>query len=163
MKACILCNEVKPLSEYYRHKAMSDGYLGRCKECHKSEIKKNRDKNSEYYRNYDAYRYKNDPRVKQRHNRYLSTTEGIAAIRRGQKKFIINNPEKRAAHIMVSNAVRSGRLLKPTNCPVCGGFKPRREIHAHHNDYTRPLEVEWMCAKCHANHHKTIDTTISPV
>ena len=48
-KDCFKCGEVKPLSEYYKHKAMGDGHLGKCKLCTKKdtasriEIKKKTD------------------------------------------------------------------------------------------------------------------------
>lgn len=43
MKICFKCNVEKPLTEYYKHKAMSDGYLGKCKVCTKSDTKKRTD------------------------------------------------------------------------------------------------------------------------
>jgi hypothetical protein len=58
------------------------------------------------------------------------------------------------AYRHVRNAIKSGLLMRPDICSKCGD-KPalasdgRSRIHAHHHDYNRPLDVEWLCAKCH--------------
>jgi len=56
------------------------------------------------------------------------------------------NPEKARAHRLVKYAVKTGKLIKPSVCPRCGLAKP---VQAHHPDYSKPLEVDWMCEKCH--------------
>lgn len=45
---------------------------------------------------------------------------------------------------------RRGKLLKPGKCGRCGGPEPQK----HHADYTKPLEVEWVCRPCHLAIHK---------
>lgn len=54
------------------------------------------------------------------------------------------NPEKYKAQKMVFTALRNGSL-KRYPCDVCGN--PKSE--AHHEDYTKPLEVDWYCKKHH--------------
>ncbi len=60
------------------------------------------------------------------------------------------NPEKARAHWTIRNAVRSGRLVAPDHCERCG-VECRPD--AHHDDYGAPLEVEWLCVRCHRRHH----------
>lgn len=47
----------------------------------------------------------------------------------------------------VGSAVRRGELTRPTVCPVCNSSENR--IEAHHEDYSKPLEVSWLCSRCH--------------
>lgn len=55
------------------------------------------------------------------------------------------------AHQAVQRALASGKLLRQP-CEQCGAPK----THAHHADYSKPLEVQWLCPLCHkAVHRKT--------
>ena len=63
---------------------------------------------------------------------------------------------KRAQHI-VGKAIQKG-ILMPLPCENCGCYKKAKDgrnlIHAHHNDYNKPLEVTWLCQSCHHGWHK---------
>lgn len=45
-------------------------------------------------------------------------------------------------------AVQRGELEKKP-CERCGALK----VEAHHHDYSKPLDVEWLCKKCHNKEH----------
>jgi len=48
----------------------------------------------------------------------------------------------------VRHEVEMGRLVRQP-CEVCGAEK----VHAHHDDYSRPLDVRWLCPSHHREHH----------
>jgi hypothetical protein len=57
--------------------------------------------------------------------------------------------ERRRAYILVQGALSRGDLIRRP-CEVCG---LGRRIHAHHDDYTQPLVVRWLCTQHHKQHH----------
>jgi hypothetical protein len=63
-------------------------------------------------------------------------------------RFRAKYPEKARAHDAVKNAVKAHRLLKPTVCGRCGR-RPAEPLHAHHADYSKPLDVTFVCRPCH--------------
>lgn len=68
-------------------------------------------------------------------------------------RYRANNAEKRIAHDMVCNAVAAGKL-KAKPCERCGFALG---VQAHHEDYSKPLEVVWLCTKCHGARHREIN------
>jgi len=154
MKHCFKCGAEKPLTEFYKHPKMKDGRVNKCKECNKKDVRENRAAKVDYYRAYDANRFQNDPRVRERNERYKKTESGKAVIQKSRKKWINKNPEARSAHVILGNAVKNGRIKKPHNCSRCGKYERSRKIHAHHHDYALPLDVTWLCAQCHTDEHK---------
>jgi hypothetical protein len=66
-------------------------------------------------------------------------------LRENAIRWRANNPEKVRAHSRVAHAVRRGDLVRQP-CEECGST----ETHAHHDDYSKPLEVRWLCAVHHA-------------
>lgn len=151
MKTCFKCGASKPLTEFYKHSKMKDGFLNKCKECAKRDTKENRTLHADYYRQYDRDRFQTDPKVRERHRRYQKTENGKKSIRQTNLRWVERNLEKRAAHIILGNRIRKGEVVKPDVCSCCGkgGI-----IHGHHSDYSRPLDVEWLCPACHVEKHR---------
>lgn len=151
MKTCFKCHEEKPEAEFYAHGMMSDGLLGKCKECTKADVRENYRKNRDHYRAYEKKRFRENPARREAAKIYSQTENGKKASAAARKKWLENNKDKRAAHIILGNAVKSGRILKPKECQKCRASGVR--IHGHHHDYAKPLDVTWLCAPCHAKEH----------
>ena len=66
-------------------------------------------------------------------------------------EWIKNNQETRTAHKAVRSALGKGLLIKPYFCDDCG--KQAKVIDGHHDDYTKLLEVRWLCRSCHILAH----------
>lgn len=61
------------------------------------------------------------------------------------------HPERERARQRVARLVRVGKLIRPNSCPKCG---ISTKVEAHHEDYTKPEQVNWMCKKCHGVEHR---------
>jgi len=109
---------------------MADGHLNKCKECTRSDVAKYRSENIEKIRAYDRAR-------------------GARQTKEYAKEYRRKFPLKYKATNMVNNAIRSGNLHKEP-CSICGnkGF-----VHAHHDDYSKPLNVRWLCPAHHSQWH----------
>lgn len=110
---------------------MRDGYLNKCKICTREDSMRNRINNIEYYRNYDRGR---------------GNRQGYEYT----KCYRELNPIKYKAHSEVNKAMIKGQLKKQP-CEVCN---KKERIVAHHSDYSRPLDVTWLCEVHHKEWHK---------
>lgn len=150
MKVCKECNQEKPLTEFYKHAKMADGHLNKCIECVKARIEKHREVNLEKIRAYDRQRDSQPHRVKAR-KEYLKTEAGKQAKKRAMDAYKKRYPLKYASHVITGNAIRDGKLTPASNCSVCNSTE---KIEGHHDDYTKPLEVRWLCESCHKEWHR---------
>lgn len=153
-KRCFKCHCLKPLDDFYRHPRMADGHLNKCKECAKADVNKNRAENLEYYNEYDRNRFQNDPerRAFQLEQMRMWATNNKEKAHSFPKQWQARNPEKRKCHLSVASAIANGTLVKSESCQSCGTSDGR--IHGHHPDYTKPLDVMWLCAACHSRQHR---------
>lgn len=68
----------------------------------------------------------------------------------GRRTHII--PSHDTARVKLRQAVRSGKVAKPSTCSECG--KGGCRIEGHHEDYSRPFDVIWLCTLCHGKRHR---------
>ena len=128
-KTCFKCGETKPLADFYKHSQMADGRIGKCKSCNKADVIANRLSKVEYYRSYDRER-------------------GSRQTAQDVRNYREANPNKHKAHGMVARAIRSGKLFREL-CEVCSEL----DVHAHHDDYSKPLNIRWLCPVHHKKWH----------
>lgn len=87
-----------------------------------------------------------DPAVTRNHCRPCADRANRSATE-GVRRWRAANPNRMRAHNAIRTAVKNGTLVRPSTCSSCG--KADRKITADHHDYTKPLEVTWLCYVCH--------------
>jgi hypothetical protein len=147
-KTCFKCRRVKPISEFYVHSQMADGHLGKCKDCTKLDVA-------------DRVEVKKHDPVWIAMERERCRIKSADARKRGvrwktdpetSKRWRQRNRNKQHAHNVAAYAVKTGRIQKAEICTCCG-LKVNR-LHKHHPDYSRPLDIVWLCSSCHGMQHR---------
>lgn len=128
-KHCAECGEVKPATAFYAN-------AKRCKTCYCARVRANYQANRVARAEYERARYQRPERK--------------AAVLASASRRKERHPEKARATWAVSNAIRDGRLI-PQPCERCGA-----KAQAHHDDYSRPLDVRWLCFTHHREVHGQI-------
>lgn len=134
---------------------------GECQKCKKREYMRNwyAKKSPEERREVVARR---DPEAVKRNDRkrYYRNWENRRAVadeysrthretvREANERWVKRNPDKRSAQITAGNARRDGKLQQGP-CEFESTGECRGRIEMHHDDYSKPLEVRWLCAGHH--------------
>lgn len=142
----------KENAEHYRNYAKE--YREKNIESIKEKEKIRRQTKSKQIRDYERQYAKSDRgrEVKRQiQKRYMSTDKGKEMQKVASKKYVERNPVKKKCHSDVRTAIKNGSLVPSKVCERCGevGLK----LHAHHDDYSLPLSVRWLCSICHADWH----------
>jgi len=171
-KVCTGCKVEKFFDEFGKDKKAFDGLNQKCKDCCKarakisvrseSALKKSRiyrlqwqkerrpmlnERCKQYYLN-NIEKRREYLKIKQKE--YLQTQKGKLAHKNNSKEFREKNPEKIEAQQSTRRAIKKGLLIRPKICSKCQkNCKP----HAHHEDYSKHLDIIWLCNDCHYNHH----------
>ena len=93
---------------------------------------KNPNYDTEYKKTHEVKKYKRSPQ----------------ATNRAIRKWRLAHPDRNKAHRLVFVGIRNGSI-KRHPCEICGLEKSE----AHHEDYSKPLEVTWLCRP----HHREAD------
>lgn len=153
MKQCKKCGKELDLDQFYVHSMMLDGHLNICKECTKKRVHDHREKNIEKIQAYDRERGRGEKRksaLVARQNRQKKEDK----IGYNEKRRLYNSKRekiKNNARQKLDRAVNNGLIRRPNRCDDCGiECKP----HGHHEDYSLPLNVIWVCTACHGLRHR---------
>lgn len=173
-KKCTKCGKMKDIKAFSICRAAKDGRQSRCKECQAAYFAGNRKARMAYQRRYRAAhreavlawsrKYEATHRATRRaHTRQYDATHREARRAYARKRYRTNrermiasavnwhelHPKQRRARNAVNHAKDRGDLvLQP--CEICGSTE---NVHGHHPDYSKPLEVCWLCASCHQRLH----------
>lgn len=88
---------------------------------------------------------------KQRGRWILKSAAARKKGREATRAWQAADPRRAHCHREVKKAIREGRLERPDDCSVCGPTD--YQIDAHHEDYDKPLEIMWLCRRCHTRLH----------
>jgi hypothetical protein len=160
-KTCTKCQQAFPVEAFrpYRRR----GYVGRhswCPTCERTEQLARR----------------RQPEVRARaRSRWISKADRTRTCRKCERELSISafdphrwvcrvcrhkhdskrrDPAKQRARVVLKEAVRWGKIVKPKHCQECGQAVPPARLQGHHHDYSKPLEARWLCATCHGRAHR---------
>lgn len=127
IKKCIDCGFVGDVNSFGKHNMSRDGYDPYCRKC--------RNKRTAKYRNKKI----NDPKYKEQQKiAHKNWKNGLSDTEKNKFK----------CRQICNRAIRAGKIKKE-NCFLCNDDK----CEAHHIDYDYPLNVIWLCKKCHYKVH----------
>lgn len=112
--------------------------------------------NEEYNAYFRAYREKNRAKMRaynRAYNKKYRANHGYQNEQNSKDRY----PEKEKARRQLQHAVRAGMLPK-LPCQVCGDICAQ----AHHHDYSKPLDVIWLCPVHHMDRHRDRRTKDKP-
>jgi hypothetical protein len=167
-RECTICKQEKPLEEFGKSKKGKYGHDAQCKKCRyqrtgRAHFLANKEKcyanaakwhkeNREHINKKNKERYDADPsKVLERQRLYPYIA------RESTKRYREKHREKVNAQCQLRDHVKRGNIIKPTTCSICNSDQ---WIEAHHADYTKPLEVVWLCKKCHVAIHKGLQDRV---
>jgi len=129
---------------------VNDGRKAECKDCvhdyyiaNQASIKQ---RMAEYRRDHVEEIAIANKKYRQSHRHSVNANNMAYKKRRG-------NAIKRRAHVFLKRMIDKGRIIRPNKCSLC-----RKECKpdGHHPDYFDPLNVIWLCRKCHKLVHKDL-------
>ena len=140
VKICSKCHREKLSSDFYKQSTSKDGHNAWCKTCHKQWQKQNPECSRKSVRKY-----------LQKNPTYLTEwkEKNKSHLRRYWRRYKRQLPEEiKKAYVVFKQAKLTG-AISPQPCEICG-MEP---TVGHHEDYSKPLEVVWLCDLHHREIH----------
>lgn len=141
-RTCTTCGLSLPLDRFYVKDKRTGRLTARCKKCDNEASRAYRAKTPLT----DDQRAEIRARQQKLRDEWRKDPEWRARRRRNHKKVRERYPDRMYANNALAGAVRRGQVVRPSSCSQCDNT---RDIQAHHEDYSKPLEVIWLCRDCH--------------
>jgi hypothetical protein len=136
MRKCRLCEKIKPVDAFGKSKNYRDGIKNDCKSCCNEAVAM----------------YRRTPEGMAKKSAYDKQYKSLHREAKNRYSYRWNdaNREKKNAQASAWQAIKAGKLVR---LPCwCGETK----VEGHHLDYSKPLEVIWLCRKHHAGLHRSL-------
>jgi hypothetical protein len=127
-KTCSKCGKEKGLKHFDKNPGRKHDVHSQCKDCKV------------------IYRLENAEKIKA----YRQTGANKESRRIGSIKYRLKFPHVGKATGLLNRAVRLGEIIPSDICSACN---KKSKTEAHHHDYSKPLEVVWLCRGCHIGLH----------
>ena len=143
MKTCTRCGVNKDESLFGANKSSEDGLHYKCKECASVYQKERRERLNASKP--PGWKEKSKDRAKYM-EQWITNNPGYMTAKK--REWWKKNKDKLKVKDAVRYAIKTGKLVK-TPCHICGDV----QVEGHHPDYSRPLDVVWLCRKHHNEVH----------
>lgn len=127
-RICERCQTEKPLEEFYRNRSRPQGRSYWCKDCCKL--------------------YERLPHRKGRHTKWRNSPKGKLKTKQYSQEHYQGEKPKQKARSAIHRLIKMG-IVKRMPCEICGDGNSQ----GHHPNYSKPLEVMWLCQ----SHHYDLD------
>lgn len=146
---CSACKQFKPNSEFNKNGYRKNGLASECRPCeHERKLTFRKSERGKLWKKlYNGSEHGKRLAKEQKRKWYYTENGRISSQNR---RLDPDERPKRRARWKLCNALRSGRMEKPTTCSKCG--KESSRIHGHHHKGYKPehwLDVIWLCPMCH--------------
>jgi len=136
-RRCNVCQKEKSLEDFYRDKTKTLRRDYTCIECRRM-LNRVRDRD----------RDKTPERVKKSKD-WVQSERGKERARQRRRQNYNINRERHQAQTIIRRLIKMGIIARQP-CEICGN-EPSK---GHHLDYSKPLEVVWLCQKHHSEVHR---------
>lgn len=178
MKKCSKCKVEKDLESFYKNNNHKDGRVYACKACHAEYKKKYRKDNkikiSKYTKEYckknavnisiqkKKYRKDNAAKIAIQIKKYSNSEKGKKIATKSKKKYLSSVKGKAAIlrnKLKYPNEYKSQTMFRNKNrynsfyLKVCQSCSIETKLEAHHHDYNFPMDVTYLCKRCHCDWH----------
>jgi predicted RNase H-like nuclease (RuvC/YqgF family) len=165
-KTCVRCKQFHPLTEFRLDVRMLSGRGSYCKKCRAEMAKEYRESHPNYVENMkkrkkelsqhrrewqrEWYKKNKEKRAEALRKDRILRPEAWRKYHEQAKKA---NPLAHKSRKILETAVQWKGFEKPDTCSKCGKKFDSQNIHAHHEDYKKPLDIVWVCRSCHMKIH----------